>query len=57
MDKSNPSSDSQPDISVRKDRSEGSILGAFIGDAIGCVVEGEDFVSEEDLTLAMQMIG
>ena len=45
------------DISIKKNRSEGSILGAFIGDSIGSALEFRQKCSKEDVAMAMTMPG
>ena len=45
------------EIAIRKNRSEGSILGAFIGDSIGSVLESNFKCSEEEVKMAMKMPG
>ena len=45
------------DIQTRKNRSEGSILGAFIGDSIGSALEFRSECSPEDVKMAMGMPG
>ena len=45
------------DIAIRKNRSEGSILGAFIGDAIGLALEGEKLCPKEKVEMAMKIPG
>ena len=45
------------DITTRKNRSEGSILGAFLGDSIGSALEFRQKCSEDDIAMAMSMPG
>jgi ADP-ribosylglycohydrolase len=45
------------DIAVRKNRAEGSILGAFIADSIGSALEFRKVCTEEDVKMAMRMPG
>ena len=45
------------EIAVRKNRAEGSILGAFIGDAIGSALEFRRKCTPEDVKMAMSLPG
>jgi ADP-ribosyl-[dinitrogen reductase] hydrolase len=42
---------------IRRDRAEGSILGAFIGDSVGSAVEFKSTVTPEMVEMSMKMPG